>query len=171
MTNFFSHSFGKIFERKWRGAWLNLCVFYKLNEARSSVPIGRKEHQIRASNSMRKAVWLVRWNSVNKTRLRLNKASFIYTKVEERSGRKNFVICLTKIDHIIVERIWNTSPDIFICKTKLICMTKLYFDYLTNLRVFVLHKPPKDVAFFSKKRHTICFRDIEILILLLLFTD
>lgn len=106
---------------------------------------------------------MVCWNSVNKIRLSLTKASFIYTKAEEGSGRKNYVIFITKIDHTIVEPIWRTSFDIYICKTKLICKTKftckakLYFDYLSNLRVFVLQRPPKDVVFFSKKRQTIFF--------------
>ena len=85
----------------------HLCVFYKLNEARSSVPIGWKKHQIRASNSMRKAVWLVNWNSVNKTRLRLN-------------------------------------------------------NYISHLRTLLS---------LAKMGHAIYFRDIEILILFLLFTD
>lgn len=120
---------------------------------------------------------MVCWNSVSKIRLSLTKASFIYTKAEEGSGRKNYVIFITKIDHTIVEPIWRTSFDIYICKTKLICKikftckTKLYFDYLSNLRVFVLQKPPKDVSFFSKKLHTICFGDLEILILFSVYTD
>ena len=32
----------------------------------------------------------------NKIRLILNKAYFIYTKAEERSGKKNYVIFITK---------------------------------------------------------------------------